>query len=923
MRGVLVALDLETTGLDIHADTIIEIGAVKIENGIVLDSFSTLINPGIEVPAQATQITGIHSDDLVKAPTIRQALPDLVRFAGNSTIIGQNIAFDLSFLRRHNVLQDNPSVDTFDLASILLPGNPRYDLNSLAQHFGIPLEQHHRALDDARATALLYWALWNQMLTLPFPIVNEICLGIRPQFEWGTAAVFEAALRELEVYRDTPPAVSPAFAPAENISDAPLFDQASTLHQLPTSAVDAVFLSNGSLQQIIPDYEVRTQQHQMARAVADSFNTHQHLLVEAGTGTGKSLAYLIPAAQWASSNQQHVVISTNTLNLQDQLLRKDIPVVEQIIGQQLRTAVLKGRSNYICPRRLQTLRRRRPGTVDELKMLAKLLIWLQNTQTGEKNELSLRFTEHSIWNHLSADDEDCTAEHCHQQMKGICPYFKAHSRAQHAHLIITNHSLLISDSTHGHQVLPEYRYLIVDEAHQLEDAITSSLGLRLDLAGIQHRLSDLGSIHSGLLAELINLTRHRISEKQFLKLERFVQDIGAALNTMHRQAERFFSLVFDYVQSRPNQTMYRLVIDAGVRNRQTFLPIQRGWTTLGEHFEVIIDSLSQLASALTRLDNTLLPELDNFISTLRAACQRLTESHQHLRNFAQENERNTVYWINVASAVNEISIQSAPIHVGNMMTEHIWNTKDSVILTGATLQTANSFEYIRDRLSAHQAAELTMDSPFNYADSSLVYSVSDIPAPNEPGYQSALERGIVELAAELGGRLLVLFTSYQQLRETATNITPRLALGDIAVIDQNSGGNRDSLVTRFISTEKAVLLGTRSFWEGIDIPGDDLSAVIISRLPFAVPTDPVFAARSATYANPFAEYSVPDAILRFRQGFGRLIRTSTDRGVVAIFDSRIVSKAYGTQFLQSLPEVTLKTGSLNDLPRVTRAWLDK
>jgi DNA polymerase-3 subunit epsilon/ATP-dependent DNA helicase DinG len=216
-----------------------------------------------------------------------------------------------------------------------------------------------------------------------------------------------------------------------------------------------------------------------------------------------------------------------------------------------------------------------------------------------------------------------------------------------------------------------------------------------------------------------------------------------------------------------------------------------------------------------------------------------------------------------------------------------------------------------------------MDSPFNYADSSLVYSVSDIPAPNEPGYQSALERGIVELAAELGGRLLVLFTSYQQLRETATNITPRLALGDIAVIDQNSGGNRDSLVTRFISTEKAVLLGTRSFWEGIDIPGDDLSAVIISRLPFAVPTDPVFAARSATYANPFAEYSVPDAILRFRQGFGRLIRTSTDRGVVAIFDSRIVSKAYGTQFLQSLPEVTLKTGSLNDLPRVTRAWLDK
>jgi DNA polymerase-3 subunit epsilon/ATP-dependent DNA helicase DinG len=258
-----------------------------------------------------------------------------------------------------------------------------------------------------------------------------------------------------------------------------------------------------------------------------------------------------------------------------------------------------------------------------------------------------------------------------------------------------------------------------------------------------------------------------------------------------------------------------------------------------------------------------------------------------------------------------------------MMEEFIWHSKDTVVVTSATLRTAGSFRFIRDRLYADDIQEEAVGSPFDYKQSTLVYIPEDIPAPNENGYQRHVEKGIIELAAELGGRVLALFTSYHQLRETAANISPRLALGNIEVYDQATGGSRETLLENFKSTEKAVLLGTRSFWEGVDIPGDDLVALVIVRLPFAVPSDPIFSARSSTYKDAFNEFAVPEAILRFRQGFGRLIRTRHDRGIVAVFDSRVINKNYGMKFLESLPDTSIKYGKLSELPRTATNWLNQ
>jgi DNA polymerase-3 subunit epsilon/ATP-dependent DNA helicase DinG len=258
------------------------------------------------------------------------------------------------------------------------------------------------------------------------------------------------------------------------------------------------------------------------------------------------------------------------------------------------------------------------------------------------------------------------------------------------------------------------------------------------------------------------------------------------------------------------------------------------------------------------------------------------------------------------------------------MDRYIWSAKESVVLTSATLRTGDSFSYVGERLHLEDVELLDVGSPFDYESSTLLYLPTDIPEPNDRvGYQRALERGIIELAAALNGRVMVLFTSYTQLRQTAQAITPRLALGGITVYDQSDGSSRQALLDGFMTNEKAVLMGTRSFWEGVDIPGDSLSALVITRLPFAVPTDPVFSARGETYQNSFEEFAVPDAVLRFRQGFGRLIRRATDRGVVTVFDSRILTKGYGMVFLESLPTCTLKQGPLDGLAPAAKQWLER
>ncbi len=921
MHGDLLAFDLETTGLNPATDEIIEIGAARFRDGAVVDQFQSLVKPSVPIPADITHLTGIHQEDVVDAPTINDLLPRIESFFSDAPVIAHNAQFDLSFMQKHNMLRANRPIDTLDLATIVLPSAPRYGLGALAAQEGIELANAHRAFDDAIATGHLYWILWKRLCQLPPNILAEIIRASEGK-PWSLREVFQAALGEsLESGIRQRPAVP---FEAERLSARPLNLETARHEQVSLEAINDIFGCDGRLAEEFGDYESRDEQLAMAQEVAQALNDGNQVMIEAGTGTGKSLAYLLPAALWATRNGQRVTISTQTINLQEQLLKQDIPQVRRVVGAELQAALMKGRGNYLCPRRLETLRRRKPANLDELKTLAKILVWLQACESGDRGEITLRGGEWSVWARLSAQDEGCSTFRCASEMDGVCPFYRARQRAETAHLLITNHALLIADARIENRALPAYHNLVIDEAHHLEEAITNGLSRRIDQRQILGRLRDLGDSRSGLLGEFLGGARSHFPPSAIERLETFVDSIAETVDQMKAFIRLYFRALHEFAVKQKASNRYAMRVTSSQRDGGSFTGVLTAWKQLGSYLLAVSDAMERLCKALPRYEQYGLPEFGDYSSEIRGHWRYLADLLEQLERYTQEPEANAVYALTARDRAEKLELHISPLHVGPMMEEYLNQRMESIVLTSATLRTHENFEHIKERLYIDSFKAVALGSPFDYKKSTLVYIPRDIPQPSQrSGYQKMIERGIIELAAALNGRVLVLFTSYAQLREVSKAITPRLTLGDIRVYDQSFGTSRDLLLESFKKAEKAVLMGTRSFWEGVDIPGDDLSAVVIAKLPFAVPSDPIFAARSETYANSFQEYAVPDAILRFRQGFGRLIRRRSDRGVVAIFDSRIVSKNYGASFLESLPDCTVQFGTLDKLPQVATTWIDR
>jgi ATP-dependent DNA helicase DinG len=929
MRGELVALDLETTGLDTNADDIIEIGAVRFEGDRIIDELAVLVKPTRPIPPLVTQLTGILPEDVEAAPSIAEALPQLTDFVGDSPWIAHNAAFDGAFLERYHALQSNLRIDTFDLAAVLLPRSARYNLTSLTQLTGFDIQSAHRALYDAKATAHIYWKLWEKLIALPAPIITEIAAMARSS-RWSLLPIFEAALHEHGI-ESIPTQFERAFAvPTDIFEPYPPMEAEHRLERpaseqpISRDVVRALLGESSPLAQVLPGFEKRSGQLDMASSIADAFNNGVHLLVEAGTGIGKSMGYLVPAALWAVQNQDRVVISTNTINLQEQLLNHDIPLLQALFDTPVRAALLKGRSNYLCPRRLLEARRSPPTNSDEARMIAKLLIWLTESKSGDRSEINLRGADEQFtWSRFSAEDSECSAHVCASAMQGVCPFYKAQKNAENAHLVIINHALLISNAAAQIEFLPPFSRIVMDEGHQLEDAITNALSVKLDQQGIERSLDEAALLLQSMAISLKSGAPAKYADR----FASFAQDILAALKDMRGLSARLFAhcrhIIDDAAQRGDSYPQLR--VDAPICSSSGFAQVQNTWGKLGEFFNIIVQKMREAGALLRRLAAHPIPNYDALLKGIDRSADKLLTLHQQLEAFFNAPDANTIYWINQGQyEADYISLHTAPLHVGAALEKAIWSQKSSAVVTSATLQVNGSFEFIQQRLSAEIAGVMSVESPFNYRDSALVFIPSDMPEPTDRDrYQQLLERGIIELATALNGRTMVLFTSYAHLRQTAQVITPRLALGDIIVYDQSDGSSRQALLEGFRTSEKAVLLGTKSFWEGVDIPGSALSALVITRLPFAPPNDPIFAARSENYADSFNAFALPDAVLRFRQGFGRLIRTQTDRGVVVIMDARIHTKRYGSAFRDALPDCTVQTRPLSALAETAVKWIKR
>jgi DNA polymerase-3 subunit epsilon/ATP-dependent DNA helicase DinG len=916
MHGELIALDLETTGFDARTDAIIEVGMVRMREGEIVEELGLLVNPARPIPAPVVHLTGIRTEDVVGKPTIDKVLPELRTFIGDRPIIGHNVGFDLAFLQQQGLAQSNLRIDTYELASFLLPRTPRYALGNLASVFNLPLAHAHRALDDARATALLYWELWERLLRLPRPLIDELTRQAN-ELDWLATPVLHAALAE-------PPVATPAASASAAAGTTPGRSTTVASHRL-----EDMFAEGGPLAAQFDQYETRPQQIHMAEMVDETLQNGGQRLIEAGTGSGKSLAYLVPAAQWATANHQRVVISTHSIHLQDQLLNHDIPIVEAALGLDVGASVLKGRSNYLCPRRLSILREQQPQHIDELRVLAKVLVWTHEGSSGDRSDLTLRGPgEFAAWSRLSAADENCTTHRCEAMMAGQCPFHRARQQAESARLLIVNHALLATDTADDEGVLPEFTNLIVDEAHQLDSATTSGLTVRIDEVGLQRRIQELSRPTNSFLSSLLRIVTGHLPEREIERLTTFVTTIRAATGPMEGHSKGFFGTLREFYQALEREAngdyLPSIRLTPHLREKSSYTPLRDSCQTLIEFFEVIGSKLDQLAAYLARLESKNIPNFDHLLNGSRSIGRILRETEGYLREAILAPASDRIYWLSAGQNSSNMTVHLAPLEPGAILNDRLWKSLRSVVLTSATLTVEHSFEFIQQQLHAETFQATELGSPFDYKQSTLIYIPEKFPEPNErTAYQQALEKGIIELAAALKGRVMVLFTSYAQLQQTSQAITPRLALGNIAVYDQLDSSNREGLMNGFKKDERAVLLGTRSFWEGVDIPGDSLSALVITRLPFSVPNEPIFAARSERYPDPFKQYSVPDAILRFRQGFGRLIRTKTDRGIVAIFDNRVISKGYGKQFLASLPDCTVQKGRLENLPAAAVAWLQR
>ena len=927
-------LDVETTGFRPETAEIIEIALAVWHNGTVTDRYSSLVNPLIPIPFEVTQLTGITDEMVQSAPTFPQIMRDVRLFIEERTIVGHNVGFDMSFLQYHNVARYNPTLDTLTLSSILYPQLGRYDLASLVMSLALPSDAlYHRAAADVEHTMRLFDCLWQRVQELPFPILEEIVEhGLA--LSWKNLLIFQQAYQKrltekpigsYQRSRPTEKLFSPPKIQGETLSAE---EDPQKITPLQVELIADLLKQGSNFSRAFPAFEPRPQQVEMLSHVANAFNAQSHLIVEAGTGTGKSLAYLLPSAFWATQNNRRVVISTNTINLQDQLILKDIPTLQALLPFPLRVAVRKGKSNYLCSRLFQQLRHRHPRDEDEMVVLARLLLWLSQTETGDVNEITMRTVgERQAWRQLSGENAVCSQQQCSQER---CPLHFARRRAEVAHLVVVNHALLLSDVANQGHILPPFDELIIDEAHHFEDAVTTGLSFETDQPSFKQALAMIADPKNSPVAHLLKQL-DELPAMMRPTLEQEVEKSQRWAEIALGYLEQFFAglgyFSADYLKGSAEYAQ-TVRLTPQLYQHPFFADLLLSWENLAKPLEQTIKALFTLAKLIEELSMTEHPlkEGEESRVALSALCKELDQLHQGVNNILHSSNDKEICWIGFWR--ERLSLHSAPLHVGELVQKHIFESKSSVILTSATLRTAPhgqqskaNFDYLQSRLNAQEVPTVAVGSPFDYKRSTLIYLCSDIPEPNQPGYQRYVEQAIVDVAKTLGGRTLVLFTSNRHLRDSSKGVFAQLKEAGIQLLAQIDGSSRHLLTAQFARPNaRAVLFGTKSFWEGVDVPGPALECVIIVKLPFDVPTDPVIDARSETFTNPFMEYALPEAVLRFRQGFGRLIRRSTDEGMVIILDKRVLTKRYGEIFLQSLPECTLLRQRTERLPEIVMRW---
>ncbi|MCI9129750.1 MAG: DNA polymerase III subunit epsilon [Eggerthellaceae bacterium] len=981
----IVVIDTETTGVSFKKDELTQIAAARMEHGEVTDWFVTFVDPGMHIPDEISHLTNIYDADVANASSPEEALAQLVEFAGDAKMVAHNAAFDKEFTTKHPAgypLLENTWIDSLELSRIALPRMKSHRLIDLVRAFGAPVSTH-RADDDVAALCAVYRILLAAISSMPEGLLFAISQLASPE-EWPTQVLFanfanmayekrakgnadpvapeHLSLHELRRAR-LPKEQRRRKKDAADMVSAELLEQLqnSNMHveadaqdmkvlSFPTSEdIADAFTAEGLVGGLYAGYEARAEQSEMACAVRDAFAGSVNLCVEAGTGVGKSMAYLVPAALTARANDISVGVATKTNALLDQLVYKELPLLKRALGGELTYAPIKGFSHYPCLRKVQRMvdsgAQMRLVMNDEQSQapaIAGVLSFIEQTAYDDMDTLKVDFRVLPR-GAISTTSHDCLRRKCPffgQQ----CFVFGSRKLAEEADVVVTNQSLLFCDVAAEGGLLPPIRYWVVDEAHGAEAEARGALSLEIGVEALNHLTqrvsSDSGSRNVFTRAERnvdVGEAPDAARHERIMKAEAdeaaadggegsqqftAAQTAGTlffALTTKGKTCGRafaeaegnFMQRARDLLEFDPNRKssydMTDIWINEQVRATQVFAGVKAAAEEFIGAAEALINACQELvgflddyesASVIQREIAAVALELKDMIAAADVIFVHPTDEYVCSANLSRHPEK--------GRGVRNDCLRAMLFNVGGALDETLYADTRSVVYTSATLTVNGSFQPFEDAMGLNSSEQsrantLTLKSSYDFDANMAVYVVNDMPEPGNPSYLGRLQELLAQAHVANGGSMLTLFTNKKEMDACFAEVQPRMKEHDLRLVCQKWGVSTKNLRDDFLKDESLSLFALKSFWEGFDAPGDTLKGVIIPKLPFAKPTDPLSCERSARDDAAWRNYVLPQAVLEVRQAAGRLIRSATDTGILILADSRLVSKGYGKVFLRSLP----------------------
>jgi ATP-dependent DNA helicase DinG len=918
-------VDLETTGFDPGRDRIIEVAAINAVGEQGTDRLSSIIDPGLAIPPVIAMLTGIDDQTVRGAPSIDEFFEEFAAFIGGRMIVAysrlEQVFLRAVYQRVGGRVFDNRYLDVMDLAVMLLPSLSGHRQVDLASIWGIETGTTHRAADDAETLFLVFNALLNGLYSTPLPVIKAL-VDHAPGNPGGFSLLMETVLSERSGGRQVDALKLDDLVRRDRFwEDIPPLESETTHATVDPQEVRSVFQSGGAVAKQFSSYEERDEQLEMAEAVRRAFCERELMLVEAGTGTGKSLAYLVPGVMWSRASGLPMVVSTRTLNLQDQLFTKDLPTLERALGDgYFRYSVLKGYSNYICLRKLQGLiGRKKPLAETQLGILGMLVNWAAEDETGDISLLNVSHLR-GLDEQVIANHRECPGNRCRFARDGCCFYRRALYRAKRSHIVVVNHSLLLAGVNIG------FKSAVVDEAHTLEDVATEQFTEEFDYRETHRFLSSLYSPvdGTGFLADLIDALEGRLDDRSMDGVRYEVGEAQEAVEVCIEHLEKLF-LALSGFYIGDDEGLSEMRFSEGQVASLEFTRLQAAGYDMSLSFDKLYVRLGRaLAAARDSSDGS--DDFEYVLADLEGKAVRSAELEATLKLILVTETDGLVRWASVGhpDRFESQMLKASPIHVGEMLQQVLFDELESLVMTSATLTVNGSFDFFCSRVGLDLVVDrpletIILDSSFDFRRQMQILMLHDMPDPTSEDYQNRLADVLELVIKAAGGGVLALFTNRRLMYATYERLADGLRREGLPVLCQLPGYSRRRLAEEFVDDPSTSLFGTASFWEGVDARGSTLRVVVVTRIPFESPARPVFEARSERVrlegGSDFLNLSLPIAALRLKQGVGRLIRTRSDRGQILLLDSRINSRQYGRVLLRSLPDAKRRKVSLEEVSR--------